>query len=43
MLVLRTSRVPGWALPVLGAALFTVLVVVWWTSAYWYFTEYEPH
>ena len=43
MLVLRTSRVPGWALPVLGAVLFTVLVVVWWTSAYWYFTEYEPH
>jgi len=43
MLVLRTSRVPGWALPVLGGALFTVLVVVWWTSAYWYFTEYEPH
>jgi len=36
MLSLRSSRVPGSALPWLGGAVFTTLVVVWLTSALWY-------
>lgn len=42
MLTLRSRRVPGWALPWLGGALFTVLVVVWLTSALWFFTGATP-
>ena len=33
LLTLRTSRLPGWALPVVGGALFTALVAVVLTSA----------
>ncbi|SDB95054.1 hypothetical protein GA0111570_11165 [Raineyella antarctica] len=36
MLVLRSRRVPAWAVPLLGGALFTVIVVVWLTSAMWF-------
>ncbi len=43
MLVLRSSKVPGWALPVLGGLVFTALVALWWTAAFWYFVYYEPH
>ena len=39
LLVLRTPRFPGWALPVAGGTLFTVLAVMWLTSSWWYFTE----
>lgn len=38
MLSLTRRGVPGWALPVLGGAVFTGLVVVWLTSAVWLFT-----
>ncbi|WP_395729164.1 DUF6529 family protein [Nakamurella sp.] len=38
MLSLRLPGLPGWALPVLGGLLTTVLVGVWFTSAFWYFT-----
>lgn len=39
MLVLRSERVPAWALPWLGGTLFTVLVGVWLTSAGWALTS----
>jgi hypothetical protein len=39
MLALRSSRLPGWALPLVGGLLFTVLVGVWVTSALWYFNQ----
>lgn len=38
MLALRSRRVPGWAVPWLGGALFTALVAVWLTSSLWFFT-----
>lgn len=38
MLSLRLAGLPGWALPVLGGLLAAVLVVVWFSSAFWYFT-----
>lgn len=38
MLSLRAPRLPTWALPVLGGALFTVLVATWLTSALWFLT-----
>lgn len=39
MLALRVRGLPGWALPVLGGAVFTVFIVVWLTSAMWFFTR----
>jgi hypothetical protein len=40
MLGLRRPGLPGWALPVLGGLLFTVLVGLWWTSSWWFFTTF---
>ena len=40
MVVLTRSRTPGWALPLIGAAVFTALVGLWVTSSLWFFSEY---
>lgn len=40
MVVLTRKRTPGWALPVIGAAVFTGLVGLWVTSSLWFFSEY---
>jgi hypothetical protein len=42
MLTLRSRRTPDWALPWLGGLLFTVMVVVWLTSAAWFFANGSP-
>jgi len=39
MLTLRSSRIPGWALPWLGGLLFASLTAVWLTSSLWFFTR----
>jgi hypothetical protein len=36
VLIVRSPGLPGWALPVAGATMFTTLVVVWLTSALWF-------
>jgi len=38
MLVLQHPRAPGWALPLLGGALFTALVTLWLTSSLFYYS-----
>jgi hypothetical protein len=38
MLALTRHGTPGWALPVLGGAVFTVLVRMWLSSSLWFFT-----
>ena len=38
MLSLRLHRLPGWTLPLLGGLLAAGLVVVWFSSAFWFFT-----
>lgn len=40
LIILRSRSLPGWALPLAGGTLFTVLVVVWLTSAFWFFTTF---
>jgi hypothetical protein len=40
MLILPKRDLPGWVLPVAGAVVFTVLVVIWLTSAYWFFSTF---
>jgi hypothetical protein len=37
VLIVRTSGYPGWALPMAGGVLFTILMVLWLTSAFWLF------
>jgi hypothetical protein len=39
MLGLRARGLPGWALPVLGGAVLTSLVVLWLTASLWFFTR----
>jgi hypothetical protein len=39
MLALRVRGLPGWSLPVLGSTVLTSLVVVWLSSALWFFTR----
>ena len=33
----RRRRMPGWALPVIGGLVFSLLVGLWLTSAFWFF------
>jgi hypothetical protein len=40
MLVLPKRGVPGWVLPVLGALVFAALILIWFTSAYWFFSTF---
>ena len=37
VLFVHTRRLPGWALPLVGATLLTAIVVAWLTSALWFF------
>jgi Family of unknown function (DUF6529) len=39
VLCVRSSRLPGWALPVIGGLIFSVLVALWLTSALWFFNN----
>jgi len=39
MLGLRLNGLPKWTLPVLGGTVFASFVVLWLTSAMWFFTR----
>jgi plastocyanin len=39
--VVRSKSVPGWALPLAGGTLVTLVVVLWYSSALWYFNDYS--
>jgi hypothetical protein len=39
MLVLRSERVPGWALPAVGGLVFAILVGLWLTASLWFFAN----
>jgi hypothetical protein len=43
MLILPKRGLPGWVLPVVGALVFTLLVALWFTSAYWFFSTFGIH
>jgi hypothetical protein len=43
MLILPKKGLPGWVLPFWGAVVFTSLVVIWLTSAYWFFSTFGVH
>lgn len=33
----KLHRFPRWVLPTFGGLTFTLLIVAWYTSAYWFF------
>lgn len=37
VLVVRSRRLPRWALPIAGGLLVTLVVVLWYSAALWYF------
>jgi len=44
VLLVQSRRLPGWALPVAGGTLATLVVVLWYSSALWYFDGFQlPH
>jgi Family of unknown function (DUF6529) len=38
VLIVRMKRYPVWVIPTAGGLLFTTLIVVWYTSALWFFS-----
>ena len=40
MLLLRSERLPGWLLPIVGGLVFTLLTIIWLTSALWFFSTF---
>ena len=41
VIVVRSRRLPGWALPVAGGTMFTLVVVLWYSAALWYFNDFD--
>ena len=39
--IVRLHRFPRWVLPTAGGLLFAVLIGLWYTSAYWFFTNVD--
>jgi hypothetical protein len=39
--IVRLHRFPSWVLPSAGGLLFAVLIGVWYTSGYWFFTTVD--
>jgi hypothetical protein len=40
MLALTRKGLPNWVLPVFGGLAFALLVVIWFSSAFWFFTTF---
>ncbi len=40
---MRLHRFPRWVLPSAGGLLFAVLIGVWYTSGYWFFTNVDAN
>ncbi|MFI7414257.1 DUF6529 family protein [Streptomyces sp. NPDC049627] len=40
MLLLRSERLPGWLLPIVGGLVLAALAVIWLTSALWFFRTF---
>ena len=41
LIVVRSRRLPGWALPIAGGTMVTLVVVLWYSSALWYFNNFD--
>jgi Family of unknown function (DUF6529) len=43
MLALRKDGLPGWTLPLIGGAAFTLLIGLWLSASVWFFTTSGVH
>src|ERR1700685_3772813 len=43
MLILPKRGLPGWTLPLAGGVVFTMLIGIWFTSAFWFFSTFGLH
>jgi len=41
VIVVRSRRLPGWALPVAGGTMLTLVVVLWYSAALWDFNDFD--
>jgi Family of unknown function (DUF6529) len=41
VLLVHSRRLPGWALPTAGGTLAVVVGVLWYTSALWYYNDFQ--
>jgi len=41
VLIVRSKDIAGWVLPVLGGSVFSAVVLIWFTSSFWFFTTVE--
>jgi hypothetical protein len=41
LLCLRSKRLPGWSIPVVGSTLVITLTGVWLASAFWFYTGFD--
>src|SRR2546428_9615461 len=41
VIVVRSRRLPGWAPPAAGGTLGTLVVVLWYSAALWYFNNFD--
>ncbi|HEY8641118.1 MAG TPA: DUF6529 family protein, partial [Solirubrobacterales bacterium] len=39
--IVRSKRLPGWTLPLAGGLLVTLVAVLWYTSALWYYNDFS--
>ena len=39
VVIVRSERLPGMALPIAGGLMFAALVAVWYTSGLWFISE----
>ena len=40
VLIVRARGFPGWALPIAGGVLFSILLGLWLTAAFWFFSNF---
>lgn len=41
VIIVRSRRLPGWALPIAGGTVVTLVVVLWYSAALWYFNDFD--
>jgi uncharacterized protein DUF6529 len=39
--IVHSKRLPGWMLPLAGGTLVILVALLWYTSALWYFNDYQ--
>ena len=41
VVIVRSKRLPGWTLPVAGGTLITIVVLLWYSAALWYYNDFN--